>query len=348
MTASPRILIVRLSALGDVVMASGLIPALRVRHPDAHLAWLTEPAAAPLLRHNPRLDELLVWDRPTWKAWWKAGNYAQLRRTSRIFRASLRERRFDLVLDVQGLLKSGLCAWWSRAPRRVALHPREGSQWLATESLQHSPGPHPLIGSEYRQLAQYLGAPAQAFHLDIAIGQEPAQAAERALRAAGIEGPYTVLAPFTTRPQKHWFEDRWAQLAARWRVQGLRCVVLGGPGDLEAASRICRGSPHIVNLAGQLPLDVSAAVIEKAALLVGVDTGLTHLGSALRVPTLALFGSTCPYADAGVPSTRILYHQLPCSPCHRHPTCGGRFDCMRAHTVDDVFHAGREVLELSR
>ena len=67
-----RILIVRLSAIGDVVMASGLIPALRALHPDAHLAWLVEPAAAPLLAHNPRLDELIIWPRAEWQALWRA------------------------------------------------------------------------------------------------------------------------------------------------------------------------------------------------------------------------------------------------------------------------------------
>ena len=111
--APRRVLIIRLSALGDVVMASGLIPALRAVAPDAHLAWLVEPAGAPLLRHNPRLDEVIVLPRPEWEALWRARRFVALARSVWRFRRALRERRFELALDAQGLLKSALCAWLS-------------------------------------------------------------------------------------------------------------------------------------------------------------------------------------------------------------------------------------------
>lgn len=335
--AAPRILIVRLSALGDVVMASGLLPALRARHPRAHIAWLVEPAAAPLLRHNPRLDRLIVWPRDEWKALWRARRWGELVRRVRALRAELRAERFDIALDAQGLLKSGLWAWASGAPRRVSLGGREGSRWLATEVLQPPPAPRPApIGWEYRVLARHLGAPEGAFRLDLAIGEAPRAAARAALDAAGVAGRHAVIAPHTTRPQKHWFDAEWAALAARLADAGLRPVLLGGPGDAPAARRIVALEPRIVDLAGALKLDASAAVVESAALLVGVDTGLTHMGSALGVPTVALFGSTRPYLDGDSALTRVLDAALPCAPCRRHPTCGGRFDCMRAHRADDV------------
>ncbi|EWS54576.1 glycosyltransferase family 9 protein [Methylibium sp. T29] len=97
-----RILIVRLSAIGDVVMASGLIPALRALHPEARIAWLVEPAAAPLLAHNPRLDEVIVWPRAEWQQLWRARRYAELWRRFCAFRRALRAQRFDLALDTQG------------------------------------------------------------------------------------------------------------------------------------------------------------------------------------------------------------------------------------------------------
>ncbi len=349
MNSAPRILVVRLSALGDVAMASGLIPVLRAVHPDARLAWLTEPAAAPLLRANPRLDELLIWDRPSWRRMWKERRYVDLWRAWREFRQQLRAGRYDLVIDAQGLLKSGLCAWWTGAPRRLGLHPREGSQWLMTERFEPHPMARPQIGSEYRQLAAHLGAPEHAFRLDVVPSDQARRAAQEALARSGVATPYAALCPFTTRPQKHWFPDRWAALAQRLRDEGITPVLLGGPADHAAALDILHqhGAPA-ADLVGQLRLDESAAVIQGASLLIGVDTGLTHIGTAMRVPTVALFGSTRPYLSAGEAPTRVMYEALPCSPCRRHPTCGGRFDCMRAHSVDAVAREARTIMETAR
>ena len=351
----PRILIVRLSAIGDVVMASGLIPALRSRWPQAHLAWLVEPAAAPLLEHNPRLDELIVWPRAEWRRLWRARHYGALLMQMRAMRRRMRESRFDLALDTQGLLKSGLWSWLSGAQRRISLIGREGSQHLATERLERpvdEAATPRRFGSEYRLLARHLGAADAAFQPDLAVGLAAREAARAALQAgfadvgASPDSRYAVLCPFTTRPQKHWFEDRWVALAVRLRDAGLVPVLLGGPGDVEAAGRIAGAVSGLVDLTGRLRLDGSVAAIADAALLVGVDTGLTHMGSALAIPTVALFGSTRPYADAGTPRSQVLYEPLPCAPCRRNPTCGGRFDCMRALGVEQVLAEARRVLAL--
>lgn len=342
--APQRILIVRLSALGDVMMASGLIPALRSQYPDAYIAWLTESPAAPLLRQHPLLDEVIVWPRQQWQQLWRDKQYGALWRELRSFRRALRERRFTVALDAQGLLKSGLWAWLSGAPRRVGLLAREGAQWLATERLDPPKAGDPRIGAEYRALARHMGAPDEAFRLDLRFGEATHRSALDALAARKALPPFAVLCPFTTRPQKHWFEDRWSALAERLAMHGITPVLLGGPADRPAAARIAQAAPSAIDLTGQLKLDESVALISHAALLVGVDTGLTHAGSAFRIPTIALFGSTRPYRDADSPRTAILYEPLPCSPCKRNPTCGGRFDCMRAHTVDHVFSTAQQLL----
>jgi heptosyltransferase-1 len=338
-----RILIVRLSALGDVVMSSGLIPALRQRYPHAEISWLTEAPAAPLLRHNPRLKEVLIWPRAEWRALWQARNWTALWQAIRGFRTSLRSRQFDLVLDAQGLLKSGLCAWMTAAPRRISIMAREGSHLLMHERLVPPALKDRRISSEYRYLAAYLGAHDTAFELDLAVGAAPAHTAERQWREWGSPTRLALLCPFTTRAQKHWFEDRWVDLARELQAQGWFPVILGGPSDREAAERICAQLPHLVSVAGHLKLDESVALVARSQLLIGVDTGLTHMGTALHIPTVALFGSTCPYADATTPRTHILYDQLPCSPCRRHPTCAGRFDCMRQLTVARVLEAAQGV-----
>ena len=193
-----RILVIRLSAIGDVVMASGLIPSLRALHPQAHLAWLVEPAAAPLLLHNPRLDEVIVWPRGEWQRLWRERRLVELARRVRRFRAELRERRFDMAIDAQGLMKSAVWAWISGARRRVTLHGREGSHRLMTERVVPKPDPLKPIGSEYRFLARHLGAPGSAFRMDVAIGEAPRAVARERLALAGVRGRYAVLAPFTT------------------------------------------------------------------------------------------------------------------------------------------------------
>ncbi len=342
-----RILIVRLSALGDVIMASGLVPALRAIYPKAHLAWLTETPAAPLLAHNPRLDELIVWPRAQWQQLWRERRWSALWHEMRRFRRELRGRNFDLALDTQGLLKSAIWSWLSAAPRRIGLVPREGGQWLATERVVPAREADALIGREYRALARYLGAPDGAFRLDLAVGDAARDNAASKLRERGVsgaQGGYVVLCPFTTRPQKHWFEDRWAALAEHLAAAGITPLLLGGPADTEAAARMAAACPHIVDLTGRLALDESIAAIAACRLLVGVDTGLTHAGTAARVPTIALFGSTRPYARTDSPCTTILYEKLFCSPCHRHPTCGGVYQCMRAHTVEAVFAEAQRLL----
>lgn len=352
-----KILVVRLSALGDIVMASGLIPALQTRFPDAEISWVCEPVCAPLLQHNPRLKQVIVWQRGEWQALLKAKRYLDLWRAVKAFRARLKAEQFDLVLDGQGLLKSGLVAWFTGAPRRVSIIAREGSHRLVHEVATPPQGADPVMGSEYRFLAHYLGAPSESFVHDLAVGEVQRTRAREVLGDrlktawAGelIPRPLVVLAPFTTRPQKHWVEANWSELGRQMLARGLQPVVLGGPADREAAERICVGQARLINLAGALKLDESVALIADAQLLVGVDTGLTHMGSALRIPTVALFGSTRPYREGpqvgGVSRTRILYDNLPCSPCRRRPTCNGAFTCMTGLTTERVLQAAIAQLE---
>lgn len=347
--ASPRaILVIRLSAIGDVVMASGMIPALRRAYPRARLVWLAEPAAAEVLKANPRLDEVIVWPKEEWRQLWKSHRWTELGRRVRDFRRQLRERHFDLVLDAHGLLKSGIPAWWTGAARRIGLGSREGSQWLMTEVIGRH-WPDHRIGSEYRALMRTLGLADESFVLDVAVGDDDRAVARRLLQEAGGGPSYAAIAPFTTRPQKHWFDERWAELAGQLnKALELDLVMLGGPGDREAANAIReRSGDRMHDLVGRASLRQSAAIIDAATLMVGVDTGLTHMGSALRRPTIALFGATRPYRDPDAPLTRILYDDLPCAPCRHTPTCGGAYTCMRGLSVERVMSTARRLLEVA-
>lgn len=344
-TSPKRILIVRLSAIGDVIMTTSLLPALRARYPRAHITWLTEPLGAEILKENPLIDRLLLLPRKEWIKQWKSGQKARALKAAIRFGWSLRNQRFDLAIDPQGLLKSGIWTWASRAPVRVGLHGREGSGWLMTHVVRDSTDVGGPLVREYRVLAERLSLPMEAFGMSLGISDSEHTTATRTLSAS--DKPPIFLLPFTTRPQKHWFSERWSELADKLLADNTHSVwILGGPGDLEEAGKIAagvRGDIHVV--AGpQSDLREKMALLQQSSLSIGVDTGLTHLSLGLRRPTIALFGSTCPYASTDPIPGHVFYDRLECSPCHRHPTCEGRFDCMRGITCERILDKAAEFL----
>jgi heptosyltransferase-1 len=340
----PSILVIRLSAIGDVVMASPLIRALRRGYPDARIAWMVQPESQDLLKSNAALDEVIVWPRNEWKRLSGQGRWSTLLREVFRFTTRLRERRFDMSIDIQGLLKSAVWGWLSRAPRRIGLRPTEGSGAFLTEMV---PGPEDTrrIGSEYLYLAETLGLPTDSFDMDVAVSEEDARFASEWVEREGLHAGYAALCPFTTRPQKEWPIERWRGLASAVRRElGLVPVLLGGPGDRAAADEIAGTETTALNLVGATKIGQASAVIRSARLLVGVDTGLTHMGLAFDVPSVVLFGSTCPYLNPGRKNAVILYKDLTCAPCHRNPTCDGAFTCMKEIGVDEVTAAAVGVM----
>lgn len=345
--SEPRILLVRLSAIGDIVFASPLVSAFRQAYPGAHIAWLAQPECRPLLDHHPDLDEVLVWPHQDWRALWQTRHWWALNREIHAFRRLLRNQCFDLAVDLQGLLKSGLLTRLSGAKTSVGLGSREGSQRLMTHVIPRSGDPE-RIGSEYLFLAQTLGLPVGDFAMAIHYGSKEADFATELIARKRLSGGYALICPFTTRPQKHWLETRWVQLMDRLRTDlGLPTVMLGGPGDRDAAARLrAQSSNQLIDLVGKTSLLQAAALIDRGSLLIGVDTGLSHMGIAYGRPSLLLFGSTCPYRNTTRANARVLYHPLTCSPCRRKPTCDGEFTCMKLIEIDEIVSAARELLGL--
>jgi len=346
MSKPTSILIIRLSALGDVVMATPLLRALRRHYPSARIAWLVQSDVAELLTAQPGLDELIIWPRKQWKQRWQQGERLAVLREVWRFIVDLRQRRFDLVLDATGLLKSGVWAFATGAARRVGLGSQEGSQWLMTQVVAKDRN-DPRYASEYLELLEALGIPPGDWLPEIGVSPEAKARAQALLAEAGMTGPYAVCCPFTTRPQKHWVEAQWAILAQNLADDlGLTPVLLGGPADQAAAERILADTQGKArSFVGRTRLLEAAAIIAGADLLVGVDTGLTHMGPAFNVPTLALFGSTCPYTQVNRDNVRVIYLKKSCSPCHRSPTCGGAFSCMTEITAERVLLESRAVLK---
>ncbi|NIN72243.1 MAG: lipopolysaccharide heptosyltransferase [Gemmatimonadetes bacterium] len=345
----PRsILIVRLTARGDVVFATPLIRAFRRTYPGARITWLAESHTADLVLHNPHLDEVIVWNRKEWKRLLRRGRLLTLGRLALDFVRELRSREFDLAVDVHGLLRAGAMTYLSGAPTRVGLGSTEGSSLLMTHVIPRDSSDLPQVASEYLYIARELGLDVSDFRLDVVLSQKDEESARGIITREGLTDGYAVICPFTTRDWKHWFEDRWANLVDRMQADlGLTTVILGGPDDREADRRIreaVRGK--VVSLVGKTSLSEAAALVKFARLLVGVDTGLTHVASAFERPTVALFGSNIPYSEPPTDRTRIIVHRLECTPCKHYPTCDGDYTCMRLITVDEVLNTAREVLEV--
>lgn len=345
----PRaILIVRLSARGDVMFATPIIRALRSRWPDAHLTWVVESKSRDVVLDHPGLDEVVVWDRDRWKGWLRRGQLGPLRSAARDFRQTLKARSYDLAIDMQGLLRSGMVARASGAPVRVSLGPQEGSRVLATH-------PYPTgryvaeMSGEPKLMAAWLGLDTSDFSLDLHLAPEERAGARTRLVEAGVSGPFVLIVPFTTRPWKHWFEERWAGLAAALgEAHGLPVVLAGGPADREAADRILAAAPgDVVDLVGKTSLGEAVGVVAESSLVIGVDTALTHAAHAFLRPTVCVFGPAG-YTHPPTPMTRMIRHWIECVPCrteNRAVTCGGDYTCMRLITVREIQSAAAELLE---
>ena len=336
----------RLSARGDLVFASPLAGALRRRYPDAHIAWAAEERTADVIRHNPHLDEVIVWERAAWKQMARRGRWSALCGAAVDFLATLRDRRFDVAIDVQGLLRSGLLAFLSGAPVRIGLAPREGSRLLMTRVVEHGGDPR-LIASDNIHLAEALGLDTGSFAMEIPRGEDELAMADRVVNEEGLGAGFVAACPFTTRFHKHWFEDRWAELIRQIRERtGLGVVLLGGPADRIAADRIlgCVGespaaSAPLVDLVGATTLGEASAVVSRCTVVVGVDTGLSHMAHAYGRPAVVIFGSHTPYTIPPGPEATILHSGRPCSPCRGKLVCDGRIDCMDDIAVAQVLAA---------
>lgn len=336
-TSPKRVLIIRLSAIGDVVFASPLVEACKRRYPDSEIDWLAEGVVRPLIVGMPSIGRVILWPRQEWRALWEEKRLIALYRAVKGFRCELQARNYDLVIDAQGLLKSAFLAWLTGCRDRIGFKSKEPNGVFLSKRYQKQITTR--ISSEYLGLAQELGWDTE--HFDMVLGVK----GEDHTRAASIaeSSSYVVIAPFTTRPQKHWTTMHWRSLIESLCAKGYTLACLGGPADRQESAVMLEGLT-VENWVGTYPLGVSASLVSRAQAVIGVDTGLTHMGIAAGVPTVALFGSTCPYTETGRDNVRVIYHDLECAPCRRRPTCGGAFTCMTGLLPSEVLEAFQQVL----
>jgi heptosyltransferase-1 len=338
-----RILIVRLSAIGDVVMTTPVAKALRNAFPDAYIAWVVEDRSKDVIEGNPYLDEIVVWRRSTGpgSAFNRAAAYLA---GVRDLRRELRARKFDVAIDFQGLLRSALVARISGAKCRVGYDSaRERAELLYNVRLPMRDSG--LRGPEmYRRMLELLGIADDGFEMHVPIDDEDRAFARRFIAEAvsGRPGSARVVAlcPATTWRHKHWTEDGWARVADDLVSRhGAVPIFLGSKGDAELMSRIrgllkCDAQSAI----GKTTLKQASAILEQSDLVISVDTGLLHIANALSRPIVGIFGPTTWQYLRKKDTLTIVAKDLPCMPCFRHPSCSG-FECMQAITAEDVLSA---------
>lgn len=341
-------LIIRVTAIGDIVMANPVASAIKQHNPKANITWMVHREFMPLLETNPDIDHLIPIDTQEWQALWQSKSLFKLGKRFQRLRKELKRYNFDIVLDLQGNSFSGFTAYITGALHRIALGSENTNHWFVNKTISCNLGAHIQIGSEYRYLVNQLGYSDSNWQMHVPDSIDARERAEELLSQHFEDQPYTVICPFTQYPQKKWVTSYWQQIILRIRGRyKLRTVILGGSNGIEEGNEIARATGAI-NLAGKTTLNETAALIRGAALLIGIDTGLTHMGNAVNTPTISMFGATSPYTYVGNDASKIIYLDRFCSPCKRKPTCNKKYQCMKDITPDTVLTAIKPLMLQSR
>lgn len=343
----PRILLVQTAFLGDVILTTPLIAALRRRLPGAELAMLVTPAAAPLIAGHPGLDRVLVDD--------KRGAGRGPRGLLRLIR-TLRAGRFTIAIAAHKSVRTALALRAAGIPRRIGFASAPAAA-LYTDRVPRPASAHDrdrLLGL----LAPLGGATLTADAANEARPWIAVDAATRrradALLAPFADGrPLAVVCPGSAWRTKRWPAAAFGALVRALDADGYRCLLLGGSDEirLTAAVQAAAGGAG-VDLGGRTDLPLLAAVLARAAVAVTNDSAPMHIASAAGVPQVAIFCATVPaqgYGPLG-PRALVVERDLACRPCGRHggERCPrGTDDCMELVTVDEVRAAVAQVRALA-
>lgn len=351
-----KILLVRLRLIGDVMFTTPLVRALKRAYPQARVTYLVEADAAPAVRHNPHLDEVLV-----------APRRRGLKRVADdlVLAARLRRRRFDLALDLHGGPRAAWLTWASGAQERIG-YDIKGRGWMYTRVAHRAPDlrPRHSVLNQWDLLQAidgWPGGPADPERDAVEMALEPAADARVAARlaAAGVAAgdELVVLHVSAGNPFRRWPEAFFAETAAALAARPARRVVLSsGPSDRGAAARIADtaragigpGGGRIVDL-GEFDLQELRALIERSRLFVGGDTGPLHVAAATRTPVVGIYGPTlsarsAPWRPRGIATISVELADLACRPCDQRACAPGDFRCLTTLAPAAVIDAAERAM----
>lgn len=348
-----RILIVRLSSIGDVVRTLPALTSLRRQYPHAHIAWAVEDKAGSVLEGHPLLDEVIVFERK--KIVDSLCHPTRLHRFPSLllgFFRDLRRNRYDLVFDFHGILKSGLIARLSGSSKRVGFergYEKEFNYLFTNVKVTPSNSRLPRV-SRNLELVATVVSPENLTDEPVLGVTENHRAKARAFVTEKFGGSHPLVAvhPGTSREIKKWPVEAFSKLCDLIAESlGAMVILTWGPGEFDEVVQIralSRTAPEIaMQTNGLLEL---AALFELCDLMVTVDNGPMHIGSAMRTPVVALFGPTDIKINAPHwQPNRIVTRSLACCPCDENCAFA---QCMSDITPEEVYEKARELLSETR
>lgn len=355
-----RLLILKVSSMGDIVHASPVAAALKRAFPHLYIGWIAEDRHAGVIEGSPRIDRLHIIphkalrEKPFGRAAWQI--VAQIAR-------ELRAERYQVALDLQGLLKSAIWGVLGRVPIRYGAH---RMRELTPLLLRRMPIPERSdrhVVQQYLDAARWLGAPCEFPDLytapnDALLPEPPVefplyvpdtarQQVAHKLAQLGADGkPIISINPSAGREWKRWDIAKFAELSDRMEAAwGVPVVFIGGPGDKPLEERLRLLKKRLLrSLIGRTSLKEAMAVVERSAVHICGDTGTAHIAAAFRVPVVSLYGPTSP--DRTGPygqRARALYKRPLCTACP--PDRCIRKECLQWITVDEVMGAVQPLIE---
>jgi heptosyltransferase-1 len=353
-----RILIVRLSAIGDVVHGLPALRMLRQAFPRATLGWVVEDFASAFLENHPDLDRLHVIPKKRWRgvsAFWR-----RLRPEILPFLREIRQERYDVAVDLQGLTKSGVIARLSGAPRRIGFgdaQGREFNKWLTNEKVVPPDEARHVIERNAALLSP-LGVEGRPEPPVLALGEADQRRAAEIWRDLGLDGkaPVAGLNVGAGWRTKQWPLEHWSRLGELLHERlGMHPLLLWGTDEEREMAKSVRHDLEGRDIEASLPpsttLRENAALLERLDLYCGGDTGATHVAAALGTPTLALYGASDPVRNGpfGPRATALQAKGLSCAPCWEKRKCKHEKDraCLANLTPEEVVASARRLLEES-
>jgi len=336
-TSPEKILIIKPSSLGDIIHSLPVLNSLRRCFPHASIHWLVAKNFADLLEGHPMIDKLWVIDKDRWK---KPLSFFSNLRDILVLHRKLKREQYDVVIDLQGLLRSGLITALTGAPVKIGFREaREGSTIFYTHKVEGGKNIHAV--ERYLKVLSFIVDGATNSCLDFNEVAFPLP--ERKMELPEAEGEYAVLVPGARWQTKRWLPERFGEIAKRLPM---RSLVIGGKEDIDLAERVVNSSDgKAISLAGKTGLKELVEIIRRAKLVVSNDSGPVHISAALGIPTFALYGPTSflrtgPYGR----NTFVINAEIDCAPCFKR-RCKKNL-CMEAITVENVWKVISDYLNL--
>ncbi len=334
-----RIMIRAANWVGDAIMTTPVVRALRKNYPKAHITVLAKPWVVPVYESNPHIDEVMVYE--------NQGRHKMGMGTLRLAR-DIRARKFHLAVLMQNAFEAALLAFLAGVPERLGYN-TDGRSLLLNRCIKMDPAlKKGHLIDYYLAILAGGGLVTHGRDLELHLPEQDRDWAAQFLREQGLAAPVLGINPGATGgTAKRWFPERYAKLAAILSKEyGTRVIIFGGPADHalgEEISGMAKGA--CINMAGKTSLSKAFALIGTCDLFVTNDSGLMHAAAAQNVNQVAVIGSTDFIATAPANANSVMVRKpVHCSPCLK-AECPIDHRCMDRVRVEDVARACRRLLE---